>query len=528
MNQTNQENVLKTAPSPGFEMPTPQNKIADDSEVSVLLQINDLTKTATRLTKNAKVLQKKIVLLENLASDGQNRSETLATATHELQDKTQAFEDKTQAFEDRTLELAKNVGDLANESQQLKDRTTVLEEQASIVATAAKLSETVAALESEHKTISQRFDILEKDRSTDNETAQVLLQKAEASIEHKQQLETQVQDVVVGFTSLNGKYAELIDTTEPLADELGVLERRINGIAGEIETQNQDVVLKLHKLHQYAWVCGVFIGLLIIISLSTAYRSIGSITTTWQTMDKKIALIEKNVDVQEKQLSDELRYEVAQQKIVAMQQTINRHEALLSAIKNNTNGLQQQSTPVDDNVAPLSQTEAVARSQPAVGEIAEQVVEPEKVAVVQPPVKLAAQVATAALPKPAENQSGVAADVAKDQSQERIMIPAAPSLVSKDNHWFMQQDPQHFTLQLLGADSQRSLNSFVKQYAIADKTYIVSTSRNDKTWNVLIYGVYNDYDGARKALAQLPKELKKHNPWVRSYAGLQKVSKAKN
>ncbi|WP_455220340.1 AAA family ATPase [Kaarinaea lacus] len=108
---------------------------------------------------------------------------------------------------------------------------------------------------------------------------------------------------------------------------------------------------------------------------------------------------------------------------------------------------------------------------------------------------------------------------------EKLPKPAPPQANDrqlKDANWVMQQNPQHFTLQLLTARQQATIERFINQHKLHREllAYFYS-SRNEKNWHNLIYGVYTNRASANTAIKQLPPELANVKPWIRQFRSIQ-------
>ncbi|VAW95169.1 hypothetical protein MNBD_GAMMA23-481 [hydrothermal vent metagenome] len=88
-----------------------------------------------------------------------------------------------------------------------------------------------------------------------------------------------------------------------------------------------------------------------------------------------------------------------------------------------------------------------------------------------------------------------------------------------DERWILDQEPNHFTLQLLGTQNKNSIKKFTKANKLTDKVAVYQTLRNNKAWYALIYGSY-----ATKEAAQLAKNKivnSKVKPWLRRFDSVQ-------
>jgi len=84
---------------------------------------------------------------------------------------------------------------------------------------------------------------------------------------------------------------------------------------------------------------------------------------------------------------------------------------------------------------------------------------------------------------------------------------------------------QHFTVQLMASDHFGDVKSFITKYQLGKKAHYFRTSNQGKPWYMLTYGRYASEKQAENALKHLPQSLKKHSPWVKSFAILEKEVK---
>jgi len=77
---------------------------------------------------------------------------------------------------------------------------------------------------------------------------------------------------------------------------------------------------------------------------------------------------------------------------------------------------------------------------------------------------------------------------------------------------------EHYTLQLSGMQSRRSVEKFVVQYGRAQgQLHIYLTERNGKPWYVVIYGEYKSWGEAVRASKNLPGALANLDNWIKKY-----------
>jgi len=88
--------------------------------------------------------------------------------------------------------------------------------------------------------------------------------------------------------------------------------------------------------------------------------------------------------------------------------------------------------------------------------------------------------------------------------------------------WLRNQNPNAYTLQILGVHERITLRKFLLQYEL-DDIAMFKTTHSGKSWYVLVYGVYPTRQQALAALETLPPSLRQDTkPWARSIASVQK------
>jgi len=123
------------------------------------------------------------------------------------------------------------------------------------------------------------------------------------------------------------------------------------------------------------------------------------------------------------------------------------------------------------------------------------------------------------------------ADIQKTLKQQAVTplpatITAAPSPPPPASDkttsaaWLWSQDPSHYTLQLLGGQTEAGIQRFIRQHKLTGKAVYYRTTRNNHPWYVLVYNSYPNYASAKAAIASLPASLRKTQPWPRSFAGI--------
>ena len=110
----------------------------------------------------------------------------------------------------------------------------------------------------------------------------------------------------------------------------------------------------------------------------------------------------------------------------------------------------------------------------------------------------------------------------------KIINPAITQLEQLGIHnsqWLAQQNPEHWTLQILGARDPATLLSFAKAHKLGEDTAWYSTELKGKPWYVLVHRLYSNRDTARQSITSLPAELQKARPWAKSIKSIQQAIK---
>ena len=92
-----------------------------------------------------------------------------------------------------------------------------------------------------------------------------------------------------------------------------------------------------------------------------------------------------------------------------------------------------------------------------------------------------------------------------------------------NSQWLAQQNPSHWTLQILGARDPATLLSFAKNHKLGEDTAWYRTQLKDKPWYVLVHRLYSNRDAARQSIRRLPPKLQKARPWAKSIKSIQQA-----
>lgn len=109
----------------------------------------------------------------------------------------------------------------------------------------------------------------------------------------------------------------------------------------------------------------------------------------------------------------------------------------------------------------------------------------------------------------------------KDANDEQVS-----SQFSVNEKTVLKWTDASFTLQLIGAEQKASLVKFIAAQPNASQLLLVSLIRNDKPWHVVVTGVYENTEQARRAIQALPQNQVNGGPWPKKILDLKKDMKS--
>ncbi len=96
---------------------------------------------------------------------------------------------------------------------------------------------------------------------------------------------------------------------------------------------------------------------------------------------------------------------------------------------------------------------------------------------------------------------------------------ARKSLLSED--WLMQQNPDHFTLQIIGTTNINKLERFIEDFGLQNQTAYFHRTHNSKDWYSLLYGNYSSRHEALDVADKLKDKLGIGDIWLRQFDEVQ-------
>ena len=91
--------------------------------------------------------------------------------------------------------------------------------------------------------------------------------------------------------------------------------------------------------------------------------------------------------------------------------------------------------------------------------------------------------------------------------------------------WIIKQDPNAYTIQIVASLNEENLLDFIKNSGLTDNTAYYKKPSVDKTWYILVHGIYSSKDEASKGIEQLSETLKKNTPYPIQIKHLQELIK---
>ncbi len=79
--------------------------------------------------------------------------------------------------------------------------------------------------------------------------------------------------------------------------------------------------------------------------------------------------------------------------------------------------------------------------------------------------------------------------------------------------WILKQDPSAYTIQIVASPNEKNLLDFIKKNSLTDNTAYYQKTSADKSWYVLVHGIYASREDALKGIEQLSDSLKKNTPY---------------
>lgn len=133
-------------------------------------------------------------------------------------------------------------------------------------------------------------------------------------------------------------------------------------------------------------------------------------------------------------------------------------------------------------------------------------------------------------PEAATPEVEVAASTAPNSpSVDNEPIVEAPELVSDFERQLLAYAPENFTLQIMGSRSEDAVVRFIDRELSAFNRGYFEARHEGEPWFVVVSGQYTSRSAANRAMADLPANIRRMDPWIRSVADVHAaINEAKN
>jgi TPR repeat protein len=108
-------------------------------------------------------------------------------------------------------------------------------------------------------------------------------------------------------------------------------------------------------------------------------------------------------------------------------------------------------------------------------------------------------------------------------ASENVSVSSGESLIQPAS-WILAQDPQYYTIQVIGLRSQQTLENLVQGHDDMAPFATYTLQLNSRPLHLLIQGVYPNMESARKARDNFPKAIQKpQEVWIRQFGKVQEL-----
>jgi len=128
--------------------------------------------------------------------------------------------------------------------------------------------------------------------------------------------------------------------------------------------------------------------------------------------------------------------------------------------------------------------------------------------------------------KPSKPIESVTPSPAPLKVEKETVSPSPPPVVKpegvQNNAWLMARNAKHYTLQLMAMRKKSSVLGQLKNVDNKSRYAIFATQRKGRSMYILLYGDFTSSKEASLAQQELPAQLSKNKPWIRTFSGMQK------
>ncbi len=91
--------------------------------------------------------------------------------------------------------------------------------------------------------------------------------------------------------------------------------------------------------------------------------------------------------------------------------------------------------------------------------------------------------------------------------------------------WIVKQDPKAYTIQIVASPNEKNLLEFAKKHSLESNTAYYKKTASEKSWYVLVHGLFSSREEAISGIESLSDSLKKNTPYPVQIKYLQEVIK---
>ncbi len=153
-------------------------------------------------------------------------------------------------------------------------------------------------------------------------------------------------------------------------------------------------------------------------------------------------------------------------------------------------------------------TESVAASAPVAAKVA-----PEAIA--------ATEVKTVTSDALAQTNTTTQTAVKTADNTQTIKQTPVTKALSKEEEYLLTVDKHYYTLQLVGARNEKSVQQYIQKNQLEEHAYLYRTKLSGKDWYVVVLGEYPSMEEAKIAAADFPSHIAA-KPWVREFTSIHK------
>jgi len=111
--------------------------------------------------------------------------------------------------------------------------------------------------------------------------------------------------------------------------------------------------------------------------------------------------------------------------------------------------------------------------------------------------------------------------VANNPVKQESAVASAQADRFDKTTWLLGQNPNRYTLQLLGTHTLSTVKDFIRDQGSLDGLSYFETVHNGREWFVVVYGLYRNRSQAIAGIEALPRDLRALTPWARGLRGIQ-------